>query len=84
MGECNYFMKAAFKDTPAALKARKYLNTFIKEAAKAYDFWQANRGKECDFWNTLNPSLISGALIIITAYQVSWTSVMKKFNNQVL
>ena len=51
MGECTYYFKAQFKTAAQAKKAYPKIQKFLKEAKKAYDFWQSNRDKAQDqFW----------------------------------
>jgi hypothetical protein len=53
MGECTYYLKAQFKNKSAATKARPKIKKFLKEAIKAYDYWQKHRGGDTSnttFW----------------------------------
>lgn len=51
MGECVYYAKWKFKTTKQATKALPIFVAFLSEAGKAYDYWQANRGKnDSEFW----------------------------------
>ena len=63
MGECAYYIKAAFKTEVEAKEAFKRLNAFLKESVKAYSFWQDGRSKKGPtFWKAFetNFPLISG------------------------
>lgn len=51
MGECNYYAKWKYQTTKQAKKALPIIKAFLSEAGKAYDYWQANRGKnDSEFW----------------------------------
>ena len=52
MGECAYYLKAAFPTEAIAIKVEKKLNAFFKESMDAYTFWQASRDSEAEdsFW----------------------------------
>lgn len=57
MGECNYYLKARFRDADAAVEARPSLAALLAEGERAYDYWQAARGSDeplmspDDFWS---------------------------------
>jgi hypothetical protein len=59
MGECTYYLKAQFKTPAEAKKVLPKIQEFLREAQKAYDFWQKNRGEEsvfadnAGFWTTM-------------------------------
>ena len=46
MGEATYYLKATYGSTEDAKKAMKKIKQFFLQGAKAYDFWQTNRGAE--------------------------------------
>lgn len=53
MGECTYYLKAQFKNKTATTKALPKIKKFLKEAIKAYDYWQSHRGGDTSnttFW----------------------------------
>lgn len=56
MGECNYYLKARFRDEGVAAEARPRLAALLMEGEQAYNYWQAARqGDEPemsadDFW----------------------------------
>jgi hypothetical protein len=43
MGECNYYLKARFKDAAAAGAAEPRLTALLAEGEGAYDYWQGSR-----------------------------------------
>lgn len=51
MGECAYFLKAAFPTEAAAKKAEPELNALFLEAQDAYWLWQDSPLKGEAFWN---------------------------------
>lgn len=46
MGECNYYLKARFRDADAATEARPRLAALLAEGERAYDYWQEARRSE--------------------------------------
>jgi hypothetical protein len=46
MGECAYFLKAAFPSEAIARKMEKKLEAFFKEASEAYNAWQEQDNRE--------------------------------------
>ncbi len=57
MGECNYYLKARFKNRKALDAAVPKFEAFLKEADEAGDFWQKHRGDGNDkaFWDMFIP-----------------------------
>lgn len=49
MGSCAYYLKAEFPTVASAKKAQKKLQTFFKEAATIYNYWQKGRFEKKDF-----------------------------------
>jgi hypothetical protein len=43
MGECNYYLKARFKDSEAAAFAVPRLSALLAEGERAYQYWQGSR-----------------------------------------
>lgn len=43
MGECNYYLKARFRDVDSAADARPRLAELLAEGERAYTYWQATR-----------------------------------------
>jgi hypothetical protein len=67
MGECAYFLKAAFLTEAAAKKAEPELNAFFLEAQDAYWLWQDSPLKGKAFWKeyaTKFPRMMEYAQII--------------------
>jgi hypothetical protein len=51
MGEATYYTKILFKDEKTAEEKFSGIKEFFLEGTKAYEYWQANRGKKReDFW----------------------------------
>lgn len=46
MGECAYYLKAAFRSPAEAQKAAVKIDAFFNDVKEAHEFWQEDRGQE--------------------------------------